>query len=64
MNAADGEALHEISADVIKCFRETIDVSLESTTVNATRCHQYYTAFAGTSVKVKKVTVQGPSLMH
>lgn len=28
VNAANGEALHEISADVIKCFREKIDVSL------------------------------------
>ena len=28
MNAANGEATHEISADVIKCFRGKIDVSL------------------------------------
>ena len=55
VNAANGEALHEISADVIKCFREKIDVSLLKVQLSMLP-GAINTAFAGTSVKVKKVT--------
>ena len=55
VNAANGEAIREISADVIKCFRGKIDVSLLKVQLSML-AGAINTAFAGTSVKVKKVT--------
>ena len=40
VNAANGEAMPEISDDTIKCFRGKIDVScLKTAVANATRCY-------------------------
>ena len=54
VNAANGEVVPEISDDTIKCFRGKIDVSRLKVQLPMLP-GAINTAFAGTSIKVKKV---------